>query len=335
MSDSSTSIPTPTLGLAFGGGGMKGWAHVGVVSVLERYGLAPDVLAGCSAGAVTAAYLAAGYGPDEIAGFMRAQKTRALFGYRFDRHGLLSTSEFGDYLRDHLGDITFADLERPLYVSATDLHTGQEVLLSSGPVVEALLASCAMPGYFAPVRHQGRLLVDGGLRNNLPISALVTHGATFTVGVQMHKRVGALSPALRSFSTLSNQSALEGDGSSDGAGTGPGDPTTGETSDVERRVGLDQWVGRLRSRFRFASSDLPNALQVLERSMEILFAEIEGYRIQTYPPDLLITPRVTGMSTLSFSVEKETIFQCGVEAAEREADSLERLAALLKRSAST
>jgi NTE family protein len=300
--ESRPPVPAlPDLGIAFGGGGVRGWAHVGVLSVLERYGLRADLVSGCSAGAITASYYAAGFSVEHMTELMRSQNTRALFSLRFDRYGLVSTADFAAYLRSHLGDRRIEDLERPLYIVCTDLETGKEVVLDRGPLVEAVLASCALPGIFAPVRLGGRLLIDGGVSNNVPVSALVNRGAAYTVGVQLYKRIGAL--------------------------TAWGDGTLDEPDDeVEQKVGLGLWADRVRQRFGREPDDRPNGLEVVQRALDIMMAQLEGFRLQTYRPDVLVVPRVGSLGLFSFSQEKEAIFQAGVTAAEEKADELALLA---------
>lgn len=298
----------PRLGFAFGGGGVRGWAHVGVLSVVERYGLRADLVAGSSAGAITAAYYAAGFSVERMAELMRSQNTRALFSLRFDRYGLVATDDFAAYLRSHLGERRIEDLERPLYIVCTDLESGKEVVLDRGPLVEAILASCALPGIFAPVRVGERLLMDGGVCNNVPVSALVNHGAAFTVGVQLYKRIGALS--------------ARGDGTLDAP-----------DEDVEQRVGLGLWADRLRQRLSSTPDDRPNGMEVVQRALDIMMAQLEGYRLQAYRPDVLVVPQVGSLGLFSFSQEKEAIFRAGVAAAERRAEELELLARRLREAA--
>lgn len=288
----------PALGLAFGGGGMKGWAHVGVLSVLERHELRPGVVAGCSAGALIGAYYAFGYSLDDMRRFMREQRTSSLFSLRFDGQGLLSNDAFRDYLARHLEDCTFDDLEIPFYVVCTDLETGKEVVLNKGSLVDAILASSAIPGVFAPVEVGGRLLVDGGLCNNVPVSALVNHGTRYTVAVRLHQDWSGLqAPPLRK--------RRNPDG-----------------SDAERRVSMSMWAERLARTIRRDADPLPNGFEVMGRAMEIVVSQIEGFRLQSGRPDVLITPEVAHISTFSFSEEKEDIFNCGVRAAEAQAERL-------------
>lgn len=304
------SAPDQRLGLALGGGGVKGWAHLGVLSVLERYGLGPDVVAGCSAGALIGAYYAFGHSTDDMRRFMREQQTASLFSLRFDGLSLLSNDNLRAYLTQFFGDCTFDDLKLPFYVVCTDLETGREVVLNQGRLVDAVLASSAIPGIFAPVEIGGRLLVDGGLTNNLPVSALVHGGARYTVGVRLYQeQTGLESPSLR--------------------GTPP---------DEERSVTLAMWTDRLRRTFRREGSRregsrLPSGPESVSRAMEIVMRQLEAYRLQAYRPDVLITPRMSHVRTFSFSVEKETLFSRGVEAAEAQAGHLEELARRLGRAA--
>ncbi len=284
---------------------MKGWAHLGVISVLERYGLHPDLVAGCSAGALIGAYYAAGHSVAEMKRFMREQRTASLFSLRFDGLGLLSNENLRAYLRRYLGERTFADLPIPFCVLCTNLETGKEVVFDSGSLVDVVLASSAIPGIFSPVEIDGQLLVDGGLTNNVPVSALVHRGARYTIGVRLHQDLSSLTaPPL-----LKAPAAPEG----------------------EQQVSLSQWADRLKRTIRREHSHLPNGFEVISRSMDIELAQLEAYRLQAYKPDVLITPSVAHVGTFSFSEEKEDIFNRGVEAAEAQAPLLEELARRLGR----
>ncbi len=301
----SDSRHTPTLGVAFGGGGMKGWAHLGVISMLERLHLRPDVMAACSAGALIAAYYAAGHTMEQMTRFMQEQHTASLFSLRFDGLGLLSADALRAYLHQHFGEATFADLTIPFCVVCTDLEAGKEVVLDRGSLVEALLASSALPGIFPPVELDGRLLVDGGLTNNMPVSALVNRGARYTIGVRLRQeRTGLDAPSLKR------------------------DP---DAAGDEGSINLATWTERLKRTFRRETSHLPNGFEVVNRALEIVMSQLEAYRLQVYRPDVLITPRVDKVGTFSFSEEKEDIFNRGREAAEAQAPLLEELARRLGR----
>ena len=282
---------------------MKGWSHLGVLSVLERYGLRADVVSGSSAGALIGAYYAFGYSLDEMCDMMRRQRTSSLFSFRFDGLGLLNTDAFRTYLTETLKDCTFDDLEIPFYVICTDLETGKEVVVNRGRLVDAILASSAVPGVFSPVEIDGRLLVDGGLCNNVPVSALVHHGAQYTIAVRLHQDFNGLNafPLRRA-----------------------------KAAAPDERVSLSLWGARLRRTLLGDNGHMPNGLEVLGRSMEIVVSQLESYRLQAHKPDVLITPQVSHVSTLSFGEEKEDIFNCGARAAEAQAPLLEEIGARLK-----
>ncbi len=290
---------------------MKGWAHVGALRVMTEIGLSPDVVAGTSAGALIGAYWAAGCSVDEMVRLMRKQKTRSFFSLRFDGQGLFSADGMRSYLEQHFGSRTFADLERPFYVVATDLERGREVVLSEGPIVDALLASTAMPGIFAPVEYEGMLLVDGGVVNNVPVSVLVGAGVRYTVGVRLHDPVH--SAPLRRTSEPEEEPEL---GNAEAE------------ADARGGVSVSLWAGRLMQRFR-STSHLPGGLDVAGRALDILASIVESTRLQLVPPDVLLTPDVMRFGTLSFSEEKESIYRCGVDAAEAKRPALEALAARL------
>lgn len=306
MPTSTYLTPSPrSLGVALGGGGMKGWAHLGVLSVLERYRLRPDVIAGTSAGALIGVFWAAGYSVDEMRRLMRDQKTPSMFSMRFDGEGLFSQDGLRAYLDEHLGDCTFADLDVPLRVIATDLETGKEVILRSGRVVDAILASSAVPGVFAPVEIDGQLLVDGGLMNNVPVSALVHAGARHTLAVQL--RVPRRVVSMRRDTPTATPE--------DAAGAGG-------------RVNLGLWASRFSQRLARVRPGIPGGLDVASRALDIVTGQVQDLRLHLFPPDVLVSVDITTTGWFSFSDDKEAIFASGRQAAEQmEAE----IAALAKR----
>lgn len=179
------------LGVALGGGGVRGLAHIGVLELLDELGLKPSILAGTSMGAIIGALYASGMTGREIRSFVdqhlvsrgeglrdKIRKGVALLRWVHPhvsdlRHGGLINPDH--FLRHLLGGITkptFEDLEIPLVVVATDFWTGEEVVLQSGELLPAVRASIAIPGVFPPLCRGDRVLVDGGLVNAVPYSRL-------------------------------------------------------------------------------------------------------------------------------------------------------------------
>lgn len=188
---------TRRVGLALSGGGARGLAHIGVLKVLEQECIPIDCLAGTSMGGLIAAAYAAGLSP----GFMEQEAIRmgslrrllALAEPPLPRHGLFEGQKVSEYLRGHLGEHTFDDLRSPLALIAVDLYSGQEVILREGRVVDAVRATIALPGVLAPVGREGRMLVDGGVLNNLPADVVRQMGADLVVAVDVTSDGGTTS----------------------------------------------------------------------------------------------------------------------------------------------
>lgn len=184
-------METKRIGLALSGGGARGLAHIGVLKVLEKAGVSVSALSGTSMGGLVAATYAAGYSPREIEErairFSHLKELMKLVDLRPQRRGLLEGQKVRNFIRNWLGDqITFADLRIPTTLTAVDLLSGREVLLSSGPILPAIFATIAVPGIFDPVVEDGRVLVDGGVLNNLPALPVRQMGAERIIAVDVH-----------------------------------------------------------------------------------------------------------------------------------------------------
>jgi len=174
-------------GLALGGGGVKGLAHIPLLKKIDELGIKPEIISGTSMGAIIGALYAAGLSGLEIEDRVKShlvslkdgikstyKKRRALvkwvkvFAFEKAKGGLITADGLFEHLFTEILDLEFSDLDIPLSVVATDFHSGKEQRLSEGPLLTAVRASMAVPGVFAPVDIDGQLLVDGGLINNVP-----------------------------------------------------------------------------------------------------------------------------------------------------------------------
>jgi len=159
--------------LALGGGGSKGNAHIGVLRVLEREGFRIRAVAGTSAGGMAASAYAAGYSPDELEKVMCEVDQRSLFGFHFgDEPSLLGVDGITQVMQNLLDDRTFVDLKIPCALVAVDLQSGKKVVLQEGKVLDAVMATIAIPGIFPPKKWGDYLLVDGGVLDPVPISVV-------------------------------------------------------------------------------------------------------------------------------------------------------------------
>ncbi|MDR2498420.1 MAG: patatin-like phospholipase family protein, partial [Tannerellaceae bacterium] len=160
------------LGLALSGGGAKGFAHIGALKLLEECRLMPDIIAGTSAGAVAGVFFADGYEASAIQKIFTGREFSEFARLKLPKDGLLDNDRFRKFLQRHLRAKEFEELRIPLVVVATDLDNGRSHAFSSGPIVDAVLASCSIPIVFSPVEINGVHYVDGGLFRNFPVSTI-------------------------------------------------------------------------------------------------------------------------------------------------------------------
>ena len=155
MTTNPTRVPSAhKVGLVLSGGGARGFAHIGVLRVLERHGVEPDVIAGTSMGAVLGALYASGYRADELFEIVAELTWRDIIDVSLNA-GLIKGEKLREFLRQHLPE-TFADLAVPLAVTTTDMESGEQVVFLEGDLVPAVQASTCYPGAFEPVDFQGR-----------------------------------------------------------------------------------------------------------------------------------------------------------------------------------
>jgi NTE family protein len=174
------------IGIALGGGGARGFAHVGVLLALEEAGIPLDIIAGCSMGAVVAAGYATGRSAQQVNDDMRHfWKGQRIFDFTIPYVSLLKGRIVARMALGAYGKSQFEQLPRKLYLIATDLISGREVVLEHGSVDQAVLASGAVPGVFPPVAIDKWLLVDGSVLNRVPVDILRRKGARVTISVDV------------------------------------------------------------------------------------------------------------------------------------------------------
>jgi len=161
------------IGIALGGGGARGFIHLGVIKALEEKGITPDVISGVSAGAIVGAFIASGKKPDEIMELIKENKFLDYAKVRFPVMGLFTLENFEEHIKPHLSAKSFSDLKIPFYVAVSNLNSGRVEYFNEGPLITAIQASCSIPVLFSPVTINGQLYVDGGLLDNLPYKPLI------------------------------------------------------------------------------------------------------------------------------------------------------------------
>ncbi|HEY6943550.1 MAG TPA: patatin-like phospholipase family protein [Candidatus Acidoferrum sp.] len=187
MVHSGTGTPSlqTGVGLALGGGFSRGFAHLGVLRVLQEHNIRVSHIAGSSVGSILGAAYASGAPLERIIDTCRTLRFRDMARWRVSRLGLASNQRLGALIERVFGSRQFEDLQIPLAVVATDLSSGEPVIFTQGNLVDAIRASCAFPGLFEPVEIGTRCLADGGLVAPVPTQAARSLGAQTVIGVSV------------------------------------------------------------------------------------------------------------------------------------------------------
>lgn len=175
----------PRLGLALGGGAARGFAHIGVIQVLEENGIKVDLVAGTSAGSLLAALYASGKGGKELQALAESMDEGAITDWSFPLRGLIRGEALARYVRDKTGGKGIEQMVVPLGIVATDLSDGSAILFRSGDTGTAVRASSAVPAVFQPVKIGQREYVDGGLVSPVPVRFAREMGAQLIVAVDI------------------------------------------------------------------------------------------------------------------------------------------------------
>lgn len=279
--------------LALGGGGAKGNSHLGVIRRLEKEGFKIDAVAGTSFGGIVAVFYALGYSVNEIEDMFTAVDQKQLYGYG-DGEGpsLLGLAGTTKWFNEVIGQRTFDDLKIPCILTATDLTGGHEYLLSHGPLVDALLATIAIPGIF-PAKRIGNLeLVDGGALNPVPVApvrSLMPKLPVVAVVLAMPMGIPAQS----------------------------------------WNVPLPDYVPHMLLE-RISKLRYTQALDVFLRSLDVVTRAVTEYRLEVDKPDVIIRPKVTDIDILD-EVDVHAVARLGEEAVEEKLPELRELFAWQKR----
>ena len=280
----------PKIGLALGSGSARGWAHIGAIRALEDRGVKPDMVCGTSIGALVAAAYAAGQldGLEKWVTSLAWTTVVRLMDLTWRPGGLIRGQRLFNLFRDTFRDADIAELDMPFGAVATELASGRELWLRQGKVLEAVRASCAMPGLFTPVIRSGVVVVDGGLVNPVPVSMCRAMGADLVIAVDLSW--GKLGPYRdRARRTLNTRDVPAGHDE-----TRPADPR------------------------------IPSIFEVFTTSLDIVEQRVARSRLAGDPADVLITPLLPDFSTMDYHRAKEAIAE-GRTAVERMAPLIEQV----------
>ena len=176
------------LALALGGGAARGFAHIGVIKMLESQGIVPDIIVGTSAGAVVGALYAGGFDAFAMQKIAQQLDEKIFADWTLGGRGLLKGEALQDFINQHLNRRPLEKLNKTFAAVATDLNSGERVVFRTGDTGMAVRASAAVPGVFQPTEFNGRSYVDGGLSSPVPVQSAREMGADFVIAVDISAR---------------------------------------------------------------------------------------------------------------------------------------------------
>lgn len=293
--------PTPRVGLVLGGGGARGWAHIGVLRAMAERTIPIHAYAGTSIGSLVGGFAAAGKlsALEAVLADIDLKGLIHLFAEKkLPRSGLVDGRHIVELIREQLGNPKIEELPVPYAAVATDAETGAPVVLNRGDLVSAIRASISIPGMFTPVLRNGRYLVDGGLVNPLPVNLLKNHGLDTIIAVNLHG--DGMKPFVREKKTSPKN---KGKNASRLALSTP-----------EKTM---QWFEQQKDKFgvtvrstmqRWLSiSEGPNIFQVMANTVDIVSSHLTTLQLRDVPPDVLIEPKVGSIGHLEFNRVEEGI----------------------------
>lgn len=298
------AVTKPTIGLALGGGAARGFAHIGVIRTLAKYGIVPDVIVGTSIGAVVGGCYAANE-LDNLEDWSRSLNVRSILSYldiSLSGSGLINGSHLSKRLDAAMKDTRIEDLSLRFAAIATEFNTGHEIWLTRGRLVDAMRASYALPGIFPPVLIGGRWLVDGALVNPVPVSAARALGARLVIAVNLNSDLFGRGTIISSHgpdeSDLAAVDALK---------------ANGFRNMFSREASLRRQVLGRRGR--------PGIPTVMVEAFNVMQDRITRARLAGDPPDVLISPRLGAVGWFDFHRGKETI-DIGAASTEKVMDAI-------------
>jgi NTE family protein len=318
------------IGLALGSGAARGWAHIGVIQALEEMGVEIDIVSGCSIGSYVGASYASGKLPElaEWVESLTEWQVFALMGVGFHKGGLVSGLKVFKALQENFCFETFQELNKPFAAVATDLYSGREVNFMDGSVIEAVKASCAIPGLFPPLLFKNRWLVDGGVVNPVPVNMCRMLGADIVIAVNLSADFrpqsiinnqidhGNNQKKTSDFFKRSQQQIQQWFKKSEDADQETiekellaGDEfLTEECLEILEPVNIEHQNPRdLSTEDNIVVPPAPSIINAMTGSLDILSARVTRSRLAGDPPDILIEPQLGDFGMMEFYRAKELI----------------------------
>ncbi|MES0874651.1 patatin-like phospholipase RssA [Sinimarinibacterium thermocellulolyticum] len=290
---------TPTIGLALGSGSARGWSHIGVIQELEAMGIRPQVVAGTSIGALVGAVYVAGQ-LDDFADWVRKLTVRDVVGlmdFTFSGGVVRGEKLFGSFSERHANP-NIEDLKQRYASVCTEMKSGREIWITRGPVLAAARASCALPGVFSPVKHEGRWMLDGGLVNPVPVSAARALGADVVIAVNLNAQlVGAhLSRASRQLV----EKEIDAEAAEAAARAERAQGASAAQPAKDRSPSSRGFWQRVIGYFESSDPEHPGLFDVLASSINIMQDRITRSRMAGDPPEVTLIPLLEDYALMDF-----------------------------------
>ncbi|RDE24501.1 patatin [Motiliproteus coralliicola] len=279
------------IGLALGGGASRGWSHIGVINTLSDYGIEPDIVCGTSIGSlVGAAYVTGNLRKleDWVTSLSKLQTAR-FFEINRSFNGFVNTERLHDFLEQYVAtdQARIEKLDKQYASVATELHSGREIWMTRGSVLEAVWASIALPGLFPAIKHQDRWLVDGGLVNPVPVSVCRALGADIVIAVNLNGDI---------------------------VGKRPREPQAQSETVPKTSNGVVDRISDLVSEYTASvftptkdDNEPPSLFDSIAGSINITQDRITRSRMAGDPPDILLSPKLGHIGLLEFYRADEAI----------------------------
>ncbi|RMF08564.1 MAG: hypothetical protein D6762_05375 [Candidatus Neomarinimicrobiota bacterium] len=309
----------PKVGVALGSGSSRGWAHIGVLQALGDAGIPVHCVAGTSIGAYVGAIYAAG-DLDRLAEFALSMDWKKVLSYMdlvFPKSGFIQGKRIRELLAINTAATDFRDLHLPTAVIATDLYTGERLEIRSGPLFPAIRASVSVPGVVTPVKVGSRWLVDGGLVDPVPVSAVRNLGADVVIAVDLTTTLVSKIHPREKPSDHHPEEISELISSEKRALIHRLLVQYGETSERLRRI-FNQWVRR--------EEKSPHLLDIMGSTVNIMQKQIAEMNLSASPPDVLIQPQLGDLKMFDFDQAERSIR----EGYDRTLEQVPRIKALLR-----
>jgi NTE family protein len=288
-------MANPRIGLALGSGAARGWSHIGVIEALAEAGIEPQIICGCSIGALVGGAYVAGELPalKDFAQSLTWSQIARMLDVHLSGGGLIAGQEIVAFLRQLNISAPIGSYSKPFAAIATDLETGREIWLREGLIEEAIRASISIPGIFSPARHADRWLVDGGLVNPVPVSVCRALGADVVIAVNLN-------------GDLVGRHGVDYDARSEGGGSSA--PPEFLTRLVDQMpTTWREHASAILPKLVAPAATSPGYFQVLMSSIDIMQDQITRSRLAGDPPHVMLVPRLRHIRLLEFNRAAEAI----------------------------